>query len=611
MTWFKHRNIGTKLASAFLVVIGLSAALGAFTLSELGAVGDRVDVLAKDALPGILKTSELAATAGQMRRDVLSMIVASSPTDRAERRQKSEAEVAAFAAQLAAYRATVARPDAQAVVAELDATWNAYLGAHQALLKIADDPERLAETLAAHKAAMVMFDGVHGALDKLVKVNANAGLEAGDGIYHSIASVSLWIGVMLGLILVVGAGVAFGVTRMLTTPLRQLEAAASAMADGQLGVGVSYEADDELGALAESFRQSEAALSAVVSELQMVIEAVQSGQLGARGDATRFEGVYGELIAGTNALLDTLVEPLQFVARNADALTASSEQLTAVSQQLGGNAAETSAQTQVVSAPAEQVSRSNQSVATSTEEMSASIKEIAKSAGASAHVAGQAVKLAETANATVGKLGASAIDIGKVIKVITTIAQQTNLLALNATIEAARAGEAGKGFAVVANEVKELAKETAKATEDIGRSIESIQTDTQDAVAAIGHIGTIIAQINDISTTIASAVEQQSATTNEMGRNVAESAQGSGEIARNITSVAEAAENTASGAGQTMTAATALARMASELKQLISKFSFDSVAVRSSAPRIPVVMLKPEPRHGQAKPARRNGHARA
>jgi methyl-accepting chemotaxis protein len=401
---------------------------------------------------------------------------------------------------------------------------------------------------------------------------------------------------------------------MVTVPVHRIEAAARKMAHGQLGASAAqleavHDNADELGQLAGSFGRSASALNEVIDELQLVLQASQRGQVGARGDATRFEGVYAELIAGTNALLDTLVQPLAFVARNADALTRSSEQLTQVSQQLAASAAEASSQAQLVSASAGQVSRSTHSVATSTDEMTSSIKEIAKNASESARVAGHAVKLADTANATVGKLGDSAIEIGKVIKVITAIAQQTNLLALNATIEAARAGEAGKGFAVVANEVKELAKETAKATEDIGRSIESIQTDTQDAVAAIGHIGTIIAQINDISTTIASAVEQQSATTNEMGRNVAESAQGSGEIARNITSVAAAAETTASGAGQTMTAATALAQMASELKQLISKFSFDGAMVRSSAPRIPVVVLRSETQKPKA--ARGNGHARA
>jgi methyl-accepting chemotaxis protein len=239
--------------------------------------------------------------------------------------------------------------------------------------------------------------------------------------------------------------------------------------------------------------------------------------------------------------------------------------------------------------------------------MAASIKEIAKSAGESAHVASQAVKMAETTNATVAKLGESAVDIGKVIKVITSIAQQTNLLALNATIEAARAGEAGKGFAVVANEVKELAKETAKATEDIGRSIESIQTDTQEAVAAIGHITTIIAQINDISSTIASAVEEQSATTSEMGRSVIESANGSGEIAKNVTMVALVAQNTSSGATQTMTAATDLARMASELKNLLSRFSFEPVASRPGvSTAIPLVVPKPRPARLTAG---RNGHS--
>ena len=145
-------------------------------------------------------------------------------------------------------------------------------------------------------------------------------------------------------------------------------------------------------------------------------------------------------------------------------------------------------------------------------------------------------------NATVAKLGESSAEIGNVIKVITSIAQQTNLLALNATIEAARAGEAGKGFAVVANEVKELAKQTAKATEDISRKIEAIQNDTKGAVEAIAQIGKIINQINDIQNTIASAVEEQTATTGEISRNVAEAAKGSNEIAQNITGVAQAAQ---------------------------------------------------------------------
>lgn len=175
---------------------------------------------------------------------------------------------------------------------------------------------------------------------------------------------------------------------------------------------------------------------------------------------------------------------------------------------------------------------------------------------------------AAIANATIGKLGDSSLEIGKVIKVITSIAEQTNLLALNATIEAARAGEAGKGFAVVANEVKELAKETAKATEDISRKIEAIQGDTQGAVNSIRQIGEVIAQINDISNTIASAVEEQTATANEMSRNVAEAAKGTSEIAQNITSVAMASQNTSQGAANCQQAAAEMSRMATELQQL-------------------------------------------
>ncbi len=197
------------------------------------------------------------------------------------------------------------------------------------------------------------------------------------------------------------------------------------------------------------------------------------------------------------------------------------------------------------------------------------------------------MQTAQAANATVAKLGESSAEIGEVIKVITSIAQQTNLLALNATIEAARAGEAGKGFAVVANEVKELAKQTAKATEDISRKITAIQTDTKGAVEAIGTITGVISQINDISGTIATAVEEQSATTNEMTRNVADAAKGSGEITHNIAGVAEAARGTSTSAQESQKAANELAEMATQLQGLVSQFKIAGAASNASEGRRP------------------------
>jgi methyl-accepting chemotaxis protein len=269
--------------------------------------------------------------------------------------------------------------------------------------------------------------------------------------------------------------------------------------------------------------------------------------------------------------VETLVRT---IGNSAEALAASSEELSAISTQIAASAEEASAQARTVSSAAELVSLSVQTVASGSDQMSGSIVEIAQSAQEAARVASQAAAMASTADEAVRQLGASSAEIGSVVKAITAIAEQTNLLALNATIEAARAGEAGKGFAVVAGEVKELARQTARATDDIAHRVEAIQTDAAGTAAAIEQIAAVIVQVNDHQAAIASAVEEQTATTAETGRSITEAATGSSEIAATIAGVAQAAESTTSGVAEAERAAAALAQMSAELTALVGRYRF-------------------------------------
>jgi len=313
-------------------------------------------------------------------------------------------------------------------------------------------------------------------------------------------------------------------------------------------------------------------------------EAIAAGDLTRDDLKVQSQDELGDLTTAINKMSGSLKRMILAITENAMQVASASEELNTTSQQITANSEETSAQADVVSKAAQAVSQNLQTVATGAEEMGASIKEIAKNATEAAKVATAAVKVAETTTVTVSKLGDSSAEIGQVIKVITSIAQQTNLLALNATIEAVRAGEAGKGFAVVANEVKELAKETAKATEDISRKIEAIQTDTKAAVDAIASISGVVNQVNDISGTIATAVEEQNATTNEMSRNVSEAAHGSGEITSNIAGVAEAAQGTTRGATDTQKASQQLVETSTQLRRLVEQFKINAGQNSAAAP---------------------------
>jgi methyl-accepting chemotaxis protein len=395
-------------------------------------------------------------------------------------------------------------------------------------LAISDRSEAIAQQASFEQSAKNLQQSLTDLTDVM---QADASMAAADANLEAsrVRAMQIWF------TLAVFAGLFYAarlVARGITRPLGELVVGLESLADADLTVNVDVKGDDEVAHLGTSFNKAVDDLSTVVRRIR----------------------------------------------ESAWTLATSSEELSATSTQMGASAEETSAQANAVSAAAEQVSTNVNTVAASAEEMSASIHEIAASAHEAAAVAARAVDAAAATNETVRQLGDSSAEIGEVIKVITSIAEQTNLLALNATIEAARAGEAGKGFAVVANEVKELAKATAAATEEIGQKIVAIQGDAQAAMAAIDSISDVITRINDIQGTIASAVEQQTATTNEITRHVTEAAGGAGEIAANVTGVAQAAQDTSSGASSVQAAAQDLARLAEELNLTVSRFVVEGAA---------------------------------
>ena len=309
-----------------------------------------------------------------------------------------------------------------------------------------------------------------------------------------------------------------------------------------------------------------------LSRVSTVAKSLAGGDLTARvGIDSRDE--IGQMAVNLDQAIGSLRDTMNTVGENAIQLAASSEELCATNQQIAAAAEEASAQAGAVSTAAEEVDANIATVAASSEEMGASIREISANSSEAARVAHEAVQASEVTTATIGKLGESSAQIGNVVKVITAIAEQTNLLALNATIEAARAGEAGKGFAVVASEVKDLAQETARATGDIFQQVETIQANTIDAVNAIEQITTIISRISEFQTTIASAVEEQTATTSEVTRNVTNAALGAKDISRNVSGVAEAAQTTAAAVTESQAASEDLARMGADLQRLVSQFT--------------------------------------
>jgi methyl-accepting chemotaxis protein len=518
------KNVVAVAAMAIVAVV--VGGLGIYRISEMS---DDLTQMKTEHVDSLQQVAELRGGIAEMFRGMLLYQIGADAAGKKLGRDAVSAADTKIDSALGAYSEIAA--DSQAREQSL-ATFTEALKHYRALRDtvLFQEPISGGYTLPAPDQILNEFNSVEGAmntsvadLQKLEDTEADTLAQEAGKEFRSARTImiaSLIVGILLA------AAIAMLVVRLIKQQLATVATALGAVADNDLTIPAEVRSRDELGRMAMAVNRARDGLRATV----------------------------GSLTTGAHNL------------------GASTQQLTGVTARIGESAREAAAQAGLVAAAAGDVSGSVQSVAAGSDEMGASIREIAQNANDAAQVASSAVGVAQSTNDTVAKLGTSSAEIGDVVKVITAIAEQTNLLALNATIEAARAGDAGKGFAVVASEVKDLAQETARATEDISRRVETIQADTSSAVEAIGEISQIIQRINDYQVTIASAVEEQTATTAEMSRSISEAAGGSSTIATNINGVAHSAEQTSSTLVEADAAVSQLNGVAEELRVVAERF---------------------------------------
>ena len=516
-------SVRTHLGLAFGVLVLIAAAVTGYAVVAVGHLRDAGDLTSGRAMPYLTDLSDAALAAKSAANDERGYLLSGTEKFAQEAQGRRTVE----SASLDAARDHASSTAERAAIDAIDTRLGVF---NQAL----DQEFQLYRT--DPKAAVALSNGANRDLRKayeqaftdavtLAKANVAAASTASNREASRARTILLFL---LGVVLLCGVVVAVSLSRLITRPL---------------------------------------------ARSVLVMESAAAGDLTGRvhgSGALEFQ----RMATATNTMLTSTGQAVATIATTAQTLSASAEQIAELSGKLTASAETAAERAAAVSSAAGDASASVQTVAAAGEEMAATIREISSSATSAAGVASTAVATAEAARATVLKLTTSSTEIGSVIKLITSIAEQTNLLALNATIEAARAGDAGKGFAVVAGEVKDLAQETARATGNISRQVATIQSDTEAAMAAIDQIGEVIARINDYQTTIAGAVEEQAATTNEMGRSAGEAAGSTTTIANNITSVAEATEQTCTHSQEASQVAVGLNRSSADLTDLVGAFKY-------------------------------------
>ncbi|MGD0193022.1 MAG: methyl-accepting chemotaxis protein [Rhizomicrobium sp.] len=555
MNWLNNRTIRTKIIGVFALVLVVTSGLGMFSLQRLSAVNDGARDVTENWLVGTRSLGSLATATTRYRQVQASIGLATTPESRAHEEKHLDADVLPqVQAALAEYEPTITPGEERQLFDHMMPQWNNYVAMNSQYLLLAQKDR--AGTAKYYTGDMrTAFNGFQGALDALIQFQVNGARTETATIKDTYIVARNWIvgALVLAALFCIVSG--FLIITSVSTPIRKMTDAMGKLARHDLSTEINgVGRKDEVGQMA----------SAVQVFKDSMIEA---DRLKAEQEAAQ------RRTEARSARMDELTRNFEVsVAGVVQTVAAQATQMESSAQSMSATAEETTKQASAVAAASEQSSANVQTVASATEELSSSIAEISRQVSHSNQIASNAVTEATKANEMVQGLANASQKIGEIVALINDIADQTNLLALNATIEAARAGDAGKGFAVVAAEVKNLATQTSKATEEIGAQITGVQGATQNAVRAIGSIGKTISEIDQIATAIAAAVEEQGAATQEIARNVEEAAKGTQEVSANIGGVTEAANGTGAAANQVLTAAQALTGQSGHLKDLVQQF---------------------------------------
>ena len=558
MNWSNNLTIRAKVIGAFGLALLVTCALGLFAMTKLSAVNDSTVELASNYLLAQTQLGIINGSTNQLRELEAGHIFAESAEDRSTEETAMKGAIDDVHAAWTAYEPTVDAGEERELAEQAAPAWQHYVELHEKLVALSRANNDHAAQAIYLGEMRTSFNAYSGILHKLIDHQIKGGKDEAASAAATYTSAWYWIVAMLVAAALMCLAAGFFIVSSVSKPIKAMTDAMGRLAKHDLSTVIDgIGRKDEVGQMASAVQ--------VFKDSMIEADRLKAEQEEAQKKQQERTAKLDQL---TRAFESSVGGVVQAVATQATQMEGSAQSMSATAE-------ETTKQAAAVAAASEQSSANVQTVASATEELSSSISEIGRQVSHSSQIAASAVTEANRANDMVQGLVSASSKIGEVVALINEIADQTNLLALNATIEAARAGEAGKGFAVVAAEVKNLATQTSKATEDISAQISSVQAATQDAVRAIGTIGKTIGEIDQIATAIAAAVEEQGAATQEIARNVEEAAKGTQEVSSNIGGVTQAANDTGAVAGQVLTSARALTGQSGHLKDLVQTFLTD------------------------------------